>query len=123
VVAVASWQCHTMAQVNHTQLQLCHWMSQLNEQRASYISRLYRTTATTELVCARHSVAGDHLFHAPHVYPVLSLFPMSLQRLVRSIFSTGQVPLLEGAANTDLPSSREFMIRCGAWTTAHACWL
>jgi hypothetical protein len=40
---------------------------------------------------------------------------------VRSIFSTGQVPLLEGAANTGLASSREFMVRCVAWTAVYAC--
>jgi hypothetical protein len=31
--------------------------------------------------------------------------------MVRSIFSTGQVPLLEGAQNQSLSSSREFVIR------------
>jgi hypothetical protein len=37
-----------------------------------------------------------------------------MQRMVRSIFSTGQVPLLEGALNQGLSSSREFMVRCAA---------
>jgi hypothetical protein len=35
----------------------------------------------------------------------------AVQRMVRSIFSTGQVPLLEGAQNQSLSNSREFIIR------------
>jgi hypothetical protein len=34
--------------------------------------------------------------------------------MVRSIFSTGQVPLLEKTLNQGLSSSREFMVRCAA---------
>lgn len=38
--------------------------------------------------------------------------------MVRSIFSTGQVPLLEGALNQSLSSSREFIVRWG-WGHNH----
>lgn len=47
---------------------------------------------------------------------MLWVFPL-LQRLVRSIFSTGLVPLLEQGDNQSLSGAREFVVR---WVTSEA---